>query len=278
MPLTHSVFVSQMRKLLAHCGYDPKAYTGHSFTRLVKETLDRPASHQPNRDAVTPHPIVRRDLIDNEGNLHAADIGTTWQGSETFLHGVRVVGPNAARPPLRSQPATSTPYVPVREHVPCHMSTPPPIQPSCVEVADRPLHRTTQEGRQGYRPAAPIQRFNNKSLNWPSWFRHFKAVADVHGWDKDQRVLQLVSYLNKTAMELADDELYDYWVTDSTLHLGFLLPDLDSMAGRDATTRMQTLMPTPLPSCAAWDTHRAHRNYARNSLANNLSWDSRTPN
>ena len=33
VPLTHSVFVSQMRKLLAHCGYDPKAYTGHSFRR-----------------------------------------------------------------------------------------------------------------------------------------------------------------------------------------------------------------------------------------------------
>ena len=26
--------------------------------------------------------------------------------------------------------------------------------------------------------AAPIQRFNNKSLNWPAWFRHFRAVAD----------------------------------------------------------------------------------------------------
>ena len=65
-----------------------------------------------------------------------------------------------------------------------------------------------------YRPAAPIQRFNNKTLNWPSWIRHFKAVADVHGWDRDQRALQLVSYLDETAMnvaqELADDELSDY--------------------------------------------------------------------
>ena len=94
------------------------------------------------------------------------------------------------------------------------MSTPPPIQPSCVEVTDRPVHRTTQESHQSYRPAAPIQRFNNKSLNWPSWFRHLKAVADVHGWYKDQCALQLVSYLDETAMnvaqELADDELYDY--------------------------------------------------------------------
>ena len=51
-------------------------------------------------------------------------------------------------------------------------------------------------------------------LNWPSWFRHFRAVADVHGWDRGQRALQLVSYLDETAMnvtqELGDDELYDY--------------------------------------------------------------------
>ena len=94
------------------------------------------------------------------------------------------------------------------------MSTPPPVQPSCVTVPDRHVHRQTHESRQGYRPAAPIKRFYNKTVNWPSWFRHFKAVADVHGWDKDQRALQLVSYLGETAMnvaqELADDELYDY--------------------------------------------------------------------
>ena len=44
--------------------------------------------------------------------------------------------------------------------------------------------------------------------------RHFRAVADVHGWSKDQRALQLVSYLDETAMnvaqELGDSELYNY--------------------------------------------------------------------
>ena len=39
-------------------------------------------------------------------------------------------------------------------------------------------------------------------------------MTDVHGWDKSQRALQLVSYLNEMAMnvaqELGDDELYDY--------------------------------------------------------------------
>ena len=94
------------------------------------------------------------------------------------------------------------------------MSTTPPVQPTCLEIPDMPVHRATQESRQGYRQAAPIQRFNNKTLNWPSWFRHFRAAADVHGWDKGQRDLQLVSYLDETAMhvaqELADDELYNY--------------------------------------------------------------------
>ena len=79
---------------------------------------------------------------------------------------------------------------------------------------DNQLRRPSTETRQGYRPAAPIQRFNNKSLNWPAWFRHFRAVADVHGWSKDQRALQLVSYLDETAMnvaqELGDADLYNY--------------------------------------------------------------------
>ena len=55
---------------------------------------------------------------------------------------------------------------------------------------------------------------NSKNIGWPAWFRHFKAVADVQGWDKDQRALQMVSYLDEKAMnvaqELSDRELYDY--------------------------------------------------------------------
>ena len=39
-------------------------------------------------------------------------------------------------------------------------------------------------------------------------------MADVHGWDKNQRALLLVSYLDETAMNVAqvlgDDELYEY--------------------------------------------------------------------
>ena len=92
----------------------------------------------------------------------------------------------------------------------------PPTPPTLLTVPDAEikLRRPPQEIRQGYRPAAPIQRFNNKSLNWPAWFRHFRAVADVHGWSKDQRALQLVSYLDETAMnvaqELGDSDLCNY--------------------------------------------------------------------
>ena len=42
----------------------------------------------------------------------------------------------------------------------------------------------------------------------------FRVVADVHGWSKDQRALQLVSYLDETAMnvaqELGDNDPYNY--------------------------------------------------------------------
>ena len=91
---------------------------------------------------------------------------------------------------------------------------PTPVTPVILPDGDVHLHGPSPEARQGYRPAAPIQRFNNTSLNWPAWFRHFRAVADVHGWSKEQRALQLVSYLDETAMnvvqELGDNELYNY--------------------------------------------------------------------
>ena len=241
------------------------------LTGLVKRSLDPPSGRLPQPDAFRPHPIIRQDLMDNDGNLRATDIGITWAGTDAFLHGVKVVGPRPAtstpyqptgpRPEMSTpsqsamstphqptgprpatstpyQPATSTPYQPatstphqptgprpatstpcqpVKDHGGCNKSTSgqPPTLPTCLEIPDTctPLRRAPQENRQGYRPAAPIQRFNNKSLNWPSWFRNFRTVADVHVWDDNQRALQLVSYLDETAMnvvqELGDDELYD---------------------------------------------------------------------
>ena len=93
------------------------------LTGLVERSLDRPAAQQPRLDATPRHPIIQPDLIDNEGNLRVEDIGITWEGTDTFLHGVQVVGPGAAKLPGRQHPSTSTPYQPVREHVACDMST-----------------------------------------------------------------------------------------------------------------------------------------------------------
>ena len=186
---------------------------------------------------IRPQPVLREDVMDGEGNLRAADIGITWENNETFLHGVWVVGPGPPRQP-GMRPAMSTPHQPIggrdRDDLPSTvrqqarpvMST--PYRPtggqdrdlrtsttrSLTPEVDTQIRRPPTETRQGYRPAAPIQRFNNKSLNWPAWFRHFRAVADVHGWSKDQRALQLVSYLDETAMnvaqELGDADLYNY--------------------------------------------------------------------
>ena len=211
-----------------------------------------------------PQPVLREDVMDGDGNLRATDIGITWEDNETFLHGVRVVGPGPSRRP-GMRPAMSTPHQPMRgrhrDDSPstAHQQTRPVMStlylptlgqdrddsPSTVHQQTRPvmstpyqptlghdrdlgpssvrpvtpevdyqMRRPPTETRQGYRPAAPIQRFNNKSLNWPAWFRHFRAVADVHGWNKDQRAIQLVSYLDETAMnvaqELGDADLYNY--------------------------------------------------------------------
>ena len=179
--------------------------------------IENTATH--NRSPITtrPHPTIHADVMDGEGNLRAANIGISWEGNETFLHGVRVVGPHFPQP-AGPGPIMSTPYPRENEEDRSTSSTtaqpPTPVTPVLVPDMDVHVRRPPPEVRQGYRPAAPIQRFNNKSLNWPAWFRHFRAVADVHGWNKDQRALQLVSYLNETAMnvaqELGDNELYNY--------------------------------------------------------------------
>ena len=171
-----------------------------NLSEMVKEYGSSPVN-------MRPHPVIQADVLDEEGNLHAADIGITWENNEIFLHGVRVVGPGPPRP-TGMGPVMSTPYQPMRKQDRDNTSTtalpPTPRTPEAVPDADIQIRRPPPEIRQGYRPAAPIQRFNNKSLNWPAWFRHFRAVADVHGWSKDQRALQLVSYLDEAAMNNYD--------------------------------------------------------------------------
>ena len=84
--------------------------------------------------------------------------------------------------------------------------------------------------------------------------------------------------------ELSDQELYNYDVLVKLLgdrltqHPEYLLPGLDSTAGRDAIMRTRTPTLTLLLSYADWDIHRAHRNSVRNSSVSSSSGDSLTPN
>ena len=208
------------------------------LSRLVRQSREDPEESRADTwEETRPHPQIRPELLDGGGNLRARDIGITWEDGDTFLHGVRITGQRddmednrrrpakaAPYPPCqeeledaRRQPAMSTPYQQSHEHPPGGTSTPGFPRPVCIEMSDTPAHHFAgprQEGRPAHRSAAPIQRFNSKSIGWPAWFRHFRAVADVQGWDKDQRALQMVSYLDEKAMnvaqELSDRELYDY--------------------------------------------------------------------
>ena len=102
------------------------------LSAMVKEYCSPPA---PTR----PHPVIQTDVLDEDGNLRAADIGITWAGNETFLHDVRVVGPGPPRP-SGIGPAMSTPYQPTRDHDMENMSTsaqpPTPSTPLTVPDAD----------------------------------------------------------------------------------------------------------------------------------------------
>ena len=197
------------------------------LSRLVNRTReDQEETRAYSRGQAGPHPHIRQELLDAEGNLRAQDIGISWQDGETFLHGVRIMGQRDAREEDLRRPATAEPYPSCqrdREDAYRRPAMSTPYQqsreqpPGCIEMSDTPAPHFAvprQEGRPSHRPAAPIQRFNSKNIGWPAWFRHFKAVADVQGWDKDQRALQMVSYLDEKAMnvaqELSDRELYDY--------------------------------------------------------------------
>ena len=107
----------------------------------------------------------------------------------------------------------STPYQPMREHDRDNTSTTAlpltPVTPVTVPDATPPYTRDTSGiSTGGTHPAVQQQvpELAGVVLALPG--------AYVHGWSKDQRVLQLVSYLDETAMnvaqELGDNELYNY--------------------------------------------------------------------
>ena len=78
------------------------------LTDMVKEYDASPAATRPYGP-----PTPKMHVLDEDGNLRAADIGITWADNETFLHGVRVVGTRIPRP-AGHEPVMSTPYSEVR--------------------------------------------------------------------------------------------------------------------------------------------------------------------
>ena len=76
------------------------------LTAMVREYGSSPAATRPYDP---PTPKMQTDVLDEDGNLRAADIGITWADNETFLHGVRVVATRIPRP-TGNEPVMSTPY------------------------------------------------------------------------------------------------------------------------------------------------------------------------
>ena len=112
--------------------------------------------YSPSPGTTRTQPIIQADVMDGEGNLRAADIGITWEGGETFLHGVKVVGSPFPQP-VGSRPIGTTPYSQVDETKRRDTST--TTRPATLRTPNQDdyVRRTTLEVRQGYRPAAPIQ-------------------------------------------------------------------------------------------------------------------------
>ena len=110
------------------------------LAEIVKEYGSSPGNRRPQ-------PVIQADVMDEEGNLRAANIGITWENNETFLHGVRVVGPGPPRPTGMGS-VMSTPYQPMRGQDRDNTSTtappPTPRTPEVVPDADVPIRRPSR--------------------------------------------------------------------------------------------------------------------------------------
>ena len=128
------------------------------LTAMVREygsSLEAKRPYGRSQGTNRPRPTIQAGVMDGEGNLRATDIGITWEGNETFLHGVKVVGPQFSRP-VGQGPIMSTPYPAGYGEDRRDSST--TAQPATPATPDRDghAHRPSPEVRQGYRPAAPI--------------------------------------------------------------------------------------------------------------------------
>ena len=81
------------------------------LSQLVRQSLEGRQHQQPHEETRRPYPLIRPELIDGGGNLHAEDIGITWQDGDTFLHGVRIAGLREDIEDTRNRPATSAPSI-----------------------------------------------------------------------------------------------------------------------------------------------------------------------
>ena len=78
-----------------------------NLTAMVRE-------HGSPPETTRPQPTMQANVMDGQGNLRAADIGISWKGNETFLHGVKVVGSQSSRT-TSPGPVASTHYPPGRD-------------------------------------------------------------------------------------------------------------------------------------------------------------------
>ena len=149
------------------------------LSAMVREYGSPPAT-------MWPHPVIQSDVLDEDGNLRAANIGITWAGNDTFFHGVRVVRPGPPRP-AGMGPVISTPYHLARDHdrENASMTAQPPTPLTPLTVPDAEIQRTSMGG------ARTRGRYNwtRPPWMWPknwettscstmmSWSNSFKSVG-----------------------------------------------------------------------------------------------------
>ena len=209
------------------------------LTRLVKESLDSRAPHQPHMEAITPHHIIRSDLIDDRGNLRAADIGLTWHGGDTFLHGVRVVGMNDDTPP-----PPCTPDRRLRLHTRRCVNT---FRVIClrrvlhIRRVWRPLlYQYTVPPRKVVRVTGRLHRSSALTTR-PSTGRRGSFISRLSPTFTDgTRTAMNVARSCLTRSSITMIFSSSCWATVLTQHPEYLLPGLDSTAGRDAIMRTRT--------------------------------------
>ena len=126
------------------------------LTAMVREYGSSPAATRPYGSPTPtggPRPVMQTDVLDEDGNLRAVDIGITWADNETFLHGVRVVGTKFSRP-TGQEPVMSTPYSGGRndDRGPSPMTGRPP-SPETFEFVPEIIPIARPAGDHPHRPA-----------------------------------------------------------------------------------------------------------------------------